>query len=154
RQIRRSGIRPSRAPTASRRPSRRWSARPHTAVGWQVRHWETPAPVMQVADALADKGWASIPHFLSDNTWRALAAEVRALHAGGDLRAAGFGKDARFQVARDVRADWIRWLDPSTASVAQLQALAGLDDLRRTLNGKLHLGLFEFEGHFSRYPAG
>ena len=107
-----------------------------------------------VADALADAGWVCMPEFVSDATWRALGEEVRARHAHGGLRAAGVGMGKRRRVANDVRGDQIHWLEPTSASVAQQDALSRLDDLRRTLNRELQLGLFEFEGHFALYPPG
>lgn len=107
-----------------------------------------------VADALAEDGWVRIPDFLPDSTWRALGDEVRARHAYGGLRAAGVGTGERRRIAGDVRGDQIHWLEPTSASVAQQDALSRLDDLRRTLNRELQLGLFEFEGHFALYPPG
>ncbi len=107
-----------------------------------------------VADALAEDGWVRIPGFLPDATWRALGEEVRARHADGGLRAAGVGMGERRRMASDVRGDQIRWLEPTSASVAQRDALSHLEDLRRTLNRDLQLGLFEFEGHFALYPPG
>jgi len=107
-----------------------------------------------VADALADDGWVCIPEFLADATWRALGEEVRTRHADGGLRAAGVGIGERRRVADDVRGDQIHWLEPTSASVAQQDALSRLDDLRRILNRELQLGLFEFEGHFALYPPG
>jgi SM-20-related protein len=107
-----------------------------------------------VADAVAVDGWARIPGFLPDVTWRALAEEVQARRADGGLRAAGVGMGGRGRAASDVRGDLIRWLEPTSASVAQRDALSRLEDLRRTLNRELQLGLFEFEGHFALYPPG
>jgi SM-20-related protein len=107
-----------------------------------------------VADKLAEDGWARLPEFLSDTTWRALAEEVRARHADGRLHAANVGTGDRRRLASDVRGDQIHWLEPTSASVAQQDALARLDDLRRTLNRELQLGLFEFEGHLALYPPG
>ena len=107
-----------------------------------------------VAEALAERGWATVSDFLPAVTWRALAAEVRAAHASGSLRAAGVGRGEGYRLASDVRGDQIRWLDATSASPAQRETLARLDQLRATLNRELQLGLFEFEGHFALYPAG
>jgi SM-20-related protein len=107
-----------------------------------------------VADALVEDGWARLPEFLPDATWRALADEVRARHADGRLHAAGIGTGDCRRLASDVRGDHIHWLDPTSAGVAEQDALARLDDLRLTLNRELQLGMFEFEGHFARYPPG
>ena len=76
-----------------------------------------------VADALAEHGWVCRPEFVPETTWRALAAEVRARHAGGSLRAAGVGSHERRRTEPAVRGDQIRWLEPTSASVAQQDAL-------------------------------
>ena len=107
-----------------------------------------------VAEALAERGWATISHFVPRATWCELAAEVRAAYSSGNLRAAGIGRGARYRLADDVRGDQICWLEASPASAAQRDALARLHELRATLNRDLQLGLLEFEGHFALYPAG
>ncbi len=107
-----------------------------------------------VADALAEDGWVCIPQFVPATTWRALAVEVQARHASGGLRAAGVGSGERRRTAPAVRGDQIYWLEPTSANAAQEDALSRLEDLRRTLNCELQLGLFEFEGHFALYPSG
>ena len=110
--------------------------------------------VEPVAEALAQSGWATIGNFLPAASWHALANEVRAAHACGDLRAAGVGRGERYRVADDVRGDKIRWVETTPASAAQRDVLSRLDQLRATLNRELQLGLFEFEGHFALYPPG
>jgi SM-20-related protein len=107
-----------------------------------------------VADALAEYGWVRIPEFLPDAIWRALGEQLQTWHAEGGLRAAGVGVGERYRMASDVRGDLIRWLEPTSPSVAQQHALSRLDDLRQTFNRELQLGLFEFEGHFALYPPG
>jgi SM-20-related protein len=110
--------------------------------------------IIAAADALAEVGWVRLPDFLPFTTWRALSGEVRARLADGSLRPAGVGTGKRRRVAADVRGDRIQWLEPTSASVAQQDALSRLDDLRRILNRELQLGLFEFESHFAFYPPG
>ena len=107
-----------------------------------------------VADALAERGWATVTDFLPAPVWRALAAEVRAVHAAGHLRPAGVGRGERYRVADDVRGDQIRWLDAIPASTAQRDLLSRLDQLRAAVNRELQLGLLDFEGHFALYAPG
>jgi len=107
-----------------------------------------------VAEALAERGWATVSDFLPAVTWRALAAEVRVAHAYGHLRPAGVGRGERYCLADDVRGDQIQWLDGTPASAAQRDALARLDRLRAMLNRELQLGLFDLEAHFALYPPG
>jgi SM-20-related protein len=113
-----------------------------------------PSRTELVAEALAERGWAILGEFVPEATWHALAAEVRSAHARGDLRPAGVGTGERYRVAGEVRGDLVGWLEATTASAAQQDALLRLDSLRRTLNRELQLGLFDFEGHLTLYPPG
>ena len=54
--------------------------------------------------------------------------------------------------AGDVRRACAGWLDGR--SPAETEFLRTADDLRRALNRRLYLGLFEFEAQFLLYPPG
>jgi len=107
-----------------------------------------------VADAIAERGWATVPDFVAPQTWRALAAEVHAARTLGGLHPAGVGRGERYRRAADERGDHIQWLEPIASSFAQQHTLSRFDALRAGLNRELQLGLFDFEGHFALYPAG
>ncbi len=107
-----------------------------------------------IVAGLADSGLAIIDDFLPPKRVAELAAEARELWARGDFQDAGIGQGGNFQHNATIRTDQIRWLNPAAATPAQRRFLATLEGLRLAINRALFLGLFEFEGHLARYPAG
>jgi len=79
-----------------------------------------------------------------------LAAELDTLREGDRLRRAGIGRDRDYQLDRETRRDWIGWL--SRRRPRQAAFLDWAEGLRRALNRRLFLGLFEFEAHLGLYP--
>ncbi|MEO8629168.1 MAG: 2OG-Fe(II) oxygenase [Betaproteobacteria bacterium] len=106
-----------------------------------------------IAD-IAARGWTCAPHFLPESIWQPLAADLRTCVLGGRLRPAAIGAGATLHADVNARGDDIAWLDPQQANAAQQSIFARLEALRLDLNRGLQLGLFEFEGHYARYPAG
>ncbi|QKT03713.1 2OG-Fe(II) oxygenase [Ectothiorhodospiraceae bacterium 2226] len=115
---------------------------------------ETAQACAAVAAELERAGWAVQPDFLPADEVAALADEVLAYWAQGEFRPAGVGHGAELRLRTDVRQDHVHWLVPEDATPAQRRYLARMETLRRTLNERLLLGLFEFEGHFALYPPG
>jgi len=112
------------------------------------------AAYVGIADALAGPGWCLTPGFLSAAQCAALRAQADALDCQGAFKPAGVGRAADLAVRSAVRSDRVCWLDPESRDGAIGAYLAQLEDLRRTLNRDLCLGLFNFEGHLAIYPPG
>ena len=107
-----------------------------------------------IAFDLADQGLAIRDGLLPPDLVDQLAAEGRELWTAGDLQPARIGRGQDRHTNQAIRTDRIKWLDPATASPAQRQYLAILEDLRLAINRYMYLGLFEFEGHLAVYPPG
>ena len=105
-----------------------------------------------LADALAERGWAVTPGFLTDAEAAALLAEGLALRA--DFHRAGIGRGADHQVAAQVRGDEVLWLDEHATAPAQRLYLDRMAELQVALNRALFLGLFSYETHVAVYPPG
>jgi SM-20-related protein len=112
------------------------------------------AKLAPIADAIADAGWCVTPGFLSPQEVSDLRGEAAARRAQGAFRPAGIGLGQRLAVNPQVRCDQILWVDPEQNGTAIRDYLARLEDLRRTLNRELFLGLDDFEGHLALYPPG
>lgn len=108
----------------------------------------------QVAEALAERGFAIVADWLPPDQVAALAEEALALAAGGQLGHAGVGRGAGHAVRRDIRGDRILWLDEQAPTPAQARYWAAIEELRAALNRELYLGLAYFEGHYAVYPPG
>ena len=113
--------------------------------------------LMQVFDAtelsegLADSGYAVLANALSADLMAQLHDHVCGLDAA-DFKPAGVGRGLQQKQDLKVRRDEIRWIDASQpATQAYLQVM---EMIRRQLNQRLMLGLFEYECHFARYLPG
>lgn len=107
-----------------------------------------------ITDALLARGWIAVRNFLDPLPLARLAAECRALWDEGAFRRAGVGVGPTWRIRPEVRGDYVRWLDPAHLSPAQGHYFEVLEQLRRSINQALFLGLFEFEGHLTTYPSG
>jgi len=117
---------------------------------------DEPAPTApdEIAGALADPGYAVVPHFLDEATGLALLAEIRASRERGDLHEAAVGRGGEKQVRSEIRSDHVLWLDPAALSPAQSRYWEALETVRASLNRELFLGLFDLEAHLACYPPG
>lgn len=109
--------------------------------------------VQAMAGDFVRQGWAVRKNFLELARWQALAAEAEQLWEQGAFRKAGIGRVAAQHVDAGIRGDYTLWLDAQRTSAATGFVARELEALRSTLNAAAYLGLFEFEGHFARYPA-
>jgi SM-20-related protein len=110
--------------------------------------------VAAVADRVAAEGWAVQEGFLSPAETEALAADCRELWEDGEFRRAGVGHGADLRVRPEVRSDYVHWVTGEEASSELARYLGRVEALRRTLNRRLYLGLFDFEAHLTVYPPG
>ncbi|HWN67260.1 MAG TPA: 2OG-Fe(II) oxygenase [Haliangium sp.] len=108
----------------------------------------------QIAEALADRGFAIVADWLPPDQVVALAEEARALSASGRFKPAGVGRGAGHAVREDIRGDRILWLDEQAPTPAQARYWAAIEALRAALNRELYLGLAYFEAHYAIYPPG
>ena len=107
-----------------------------------------------IVNALEKEGWCVLPGFLETSLWRAIAAEAREMHAHGDFRQAGIGRNQTFMIRPEIRNDRVLWIDPESPTQPQAQYLERMELLRQRINRELQLGLFGFESHYAVYPAG
>ena len=96
----------------------------------------------------------AVDDFFGCELTEALRDDCHALSGQGDFLRAAVGKGERRRTRSGVRGDEIRWLQQPVSSEPQRTCLDHFEQLRLALNRTLQLGLFEFESHFARYPAG
>ncbi len=108
----------------------------------------------RIADDLAQKEFCIIDHFLN-------ASEIEALHkalafhrAEDNFKKAGIGNAHLFQVDREIRGDYIKWISREKAQPAAIHFLERIETLMESLNQTLFLSLKDYECHFAIYPPG
>lgn len=108
----------------------------------------------QAAIDLAEHSFAVIPNFLSCTEVDQVLSVLQERIDAGEFKKAGIGKEHDFQVNRQVRGDYIRWIEKSDARFSTTVVLSRVDLLMSTLNRVCYLGLKDYETHFAFYPKG
>jgi SM-20-related protein len=116
---------------------------------------EPPAePFAAINNNLVAQGWAVVDDFVSPE-WAAQLLEEQQLQARqGAFRLAGIGRNHVYQLDSETRSDQILWLEQGNSMPAQRQYLDLLEELRRSVNRDLFLGLYDLETHAAIYPPG
>lgn len=107
-----------------------------------------------IVGALLAQNFLVVPRFLSLDEVKAIRAECLLLWRDGSFKQARVGHGVQQQRREDLRNDFIFWLDETSGLPAVERYFNRLESLRQTINRRLLLGLFEFEGHFAVYPPG
>jgi SM-20-related protein len=100
-------------------------------------------------------GYAVCVGLLSPLLVAGLLAEQRRREDSGELVVAKIGRGDCLTHATGQRHASSSWFSaPADQSAAEQQFLAFAEDVRRLINRRLMLGLFEFEAQFLHYPPG
>jgi len=104
-------------------------------------------------DRLAEDDYLIVDDFISDEMYRETMDFFHQKEASDELKKAGIGAQADFQVKAEIRGDFIHWLDENRD--AELSPFFGLmDDLTQNLKRFCYLSLSGREFHIAKYPAG
>lgn len=98
-------------------------------------------------EELAQKNWAVSKSVFSLDFCRSLAHECQNLSKEGHLNKASIGRGSTKTVRKEIRGDFILWLD-------EHPFLESLEVIRQKLNEFFFLGLKRVEAHFAFYPPG
>jgi SM-20-related protein len=112
------------------------------------------SPFDNIADGLAENGYAVIDGFLTDHEVSAILDLDIFKHATDHFKKAGIGKSQHLQINEAIRGDYIQWLDKKTVPGPVKIYLDRLHDLMLFLNRSLFLSLKDYEVHGTIYPAG
>jgi SM-20-related protein len=108
----------------------------------------------ELADNLAEKGWAVTDDFFTPDFLQEILKEEMLLFKSGQFKQAGIGKGTEHKVVSEIRSDYVHWLDKESLSYLQMQFWKQMEELKQFLNREFFLGLKEVEFHFSVYPEG
>lgn len=110
--------------------------------------------VEQISADLFQRNYSIAPAFLSLEEVSLFYEEANTLLKEGKFMPAATGQGSQKSRHLDIRKDSTLWLDPFFLSPLQKLLWDKLETLRSSLNQKLFLGAFHFEGHYAHYPAG
>ena len=115
----------------------------------------SPFPnIEHVAESLADKGFVVIDNFLGEEQIQALHEAIAFHREEDNFRKAGIGNAHLFQVDKEVRGDYIKWISRGEARPATLFFMDRMEELMQSLSRSLFLSLKDYECHFAIYPPG
>lgn len=109
------------------------------------------ASINDIANALSQHGYIILPNALSTDLLDGLQHRVKSL-SEAQWCCAGVGRRNRYKQDKEIRSDHLYWI--SVDHPTESTFLLAMETLRQALNQRLYLGLFDFECHFARYPAG
>ena len=108
----------------------------------------------QIADGLADKGYAVVDQFLEASAIDDILGSDELKEWKLHFKKAAVGKSAGRQVIEEIRGDYIQWIDTATASAPVAGYVHKLRTLIPMLNESLFLSLKDVEVHLTSYPVG
>ena len=108
----------------------------------------------QIADGLADKSYAIIDHFLTDEEVIAILQSDEFKNSKLHFKKAGIGRQQNKQILESVRGDFIQWIDPHSPPAATKKYFTKLSELIQFINRSLFLSLKAAEVHMTLYPIG
>lgn len=104
-----------------------------------------------IAEAIGERGYALVDGALPPAMVDALFVHQSRLDEA-EFSPAGVGRERAHRRNRFVRGDEIAWIEPEQPVGRDF--MAWMEQLRLGVNRCLFLGLFDYEAHFARYPAG
>jgi SM-20-related protein len=117
---------------------------------FQYRPTLTEDTLDLVAEALSQHGFIILKDALSAELVRHLLT-IAAAHVT-QFKPAGIGREKQHQLNNVIRTDEIRWMEPS--NITESAYLAEMEVLRKAMNKRLFMGLFDYEANFAHYPPG
>jgi len=109
------------------------------------------ALIGRITGDVSRNGYSLVHNALPPHITEGLLTRILEL-GSADFKPAGTGRRSCRRLNPFVRRDRILWLDAAHPEDATF--LDWMEKLRLALNGRLYLGLFDYEAHFAHYPAG
>ena len=108
----------------------------------------------KLADDLSEKGYGMIDHFLTEQEFLQIREVANTHKEEGNFKKAGIGSNQDFQVNKQIRGDYIRWIDPAKVATATQVYVQRMRDLMQYINRTCFLSLKDVEMHYTVYPIG
>jgi len=115
---------------------------------------ELTSQLNELADQIAEKGFAVIDDFLSQQEIDSILALQGFKNGLLQFKKAGIGKNQDKQINEAIRGDYIQWIDPNNAEPPLLTYLGRLKQVIAFVNQSLFLSLKDCEVHQTIYPIG
>ncbi|MDZ7848107.1 MAG: 2OG-Fe(II) oxygenase [Owenweeksia sp.] len=108
----------------------------------------------EMADHLADEEFVILDEYLSPAEVEELVHAFAKHRQEDNFHRAGIGNAHHFQVDKQIRGDYIKWINPEEALPVAKEFLDRIEELMQSLSRYLFLSLRDFECHYAIYPPG
>jgi SM-20-related protein len=108
----------------------------------------------QIANGLAEQGYAVIDHFLTHDDIAGILQLDEFRNRLLQFKKAGVGKSSSRLINEEIRGDYIAWIDRDNAREELKRYLIRLNEMISYLNENLFLSLKDYEVHMTAYPVG
>ena len=107
-----------------------------------------------LAARIVQPGFFILPKFFSLELVQDLSDEISDRKSANLFHAAGVGSKAQHIHNPNIRGDLVSWIDPTDPPAAVIPIEEFLNEIKRSLNERLMMGLWDSELHFAVYPPG
>tara|TARA_R110000868_G_scaffold306734_1_gene567991 strand:- start:24816 stop:25448 length:633 start_codon:yes stop_codon:yes gene_type:complete len=104
-------------------------------------------------DELAEKDYVIIDDFISEELYRCIMTSFRSLEKEEKLRKAGIGALGEFKIEKEIRGDFIYWLDKDRDQI-MAPFFELMEEVKEKLKRYCFISLSGSEFHLAKYPAG
>ncbi len=108
----------------------------------------------QLINGLLENQAGTLPHYLNENLYKGLRANLEKLLAAGKMHPAGIGRQADFQQNAKVRGDVISWIDNDSNDPFEKAFLEQVAAFVNHLNATCYTGIRNWEFHYALYAPG
>ncbi len=130
-----------------------WDYEPGTPfgkVGGPV--YKTMMNIEALVKDLKTKGWHHSENLVPMGICEALLEQLQMHKDESELTKARIGQGVELQIQKEIRGDFIRWIDFSNPTPQEKLFAGWLDLFLQKLRPELLLGLSDFEFHYAFYP--
>lgn len=112
-------------------------------------------PLESVVQKLSENGYVVLHEFFTAGLAESLSEELEKVWSDAGFREAGIGVGDNWRIRKDIRSDWVRWLDADKDTTEAIQKyFRKIEIIRKACNRYGYLGLREYEAHLAVYPEG
>ena len=103
---------------------------------------------------LLKQSFAICDSFFEDEVVQHLRANLQTLYEADNLKKAAIGNRVNESIQKNIRGDYIRWIDEQHSSPAEILFFEKILDFKSYLNTTCFMGLLHQEFHYAVYPKG
>jgi SM-20-related protein len=108
----------------------------------------------QIIEDLIHQHYAVVEDFFEASLIGQLHAELHFLHDHDKLKKAAIGKHFDEHIVKDIRGDYIQWIEEKLANPTEKAFFDAVNDFTDYLNRTCFMGILHKEFHYAVYPEG